>query len=65
MREQSVVESLVECTRAVLDAVRSQLPGARIVLQTLLPAGENERNEQVARPPVATCFVQARKCWKP
>lgn len=50
MPEQPVVESIVEGTRAVLDAVRARLPAAHIVLQTLLPVGEHERNQQVVRP---------------
>ncbi len=49
MPELPVVRSIVEGTRAVLDAVHARLPHARIVLQTLLPTGERERNDQVVK----------------
>lgn len=49
MPEPPVVRSIVEGTRAVLDAVHARQPRARIILQTLLPTGEPERNDQVVR----------------
>jgi lysophospholipase L1-like esterase len=48
--EAPVAKSIVDGIRAVLDAVHPRQPRARIVLQTLLPTGEGERNDQVVRP---------------
>jgi lysophospholipase L1-like esterase len=50
MSEEPVVDSIVEGTRAVLEAVHARQPQARIVLQTLLPTAERDRNEQIVQP---------------
>jgi lysophospholipase L1-like esterase len=50
MAEEPVVDSVTAGIEAVVDAVHRHLPRARIVLQTLLPTGEAERNERVVQP---------------
>lgn len=47
MPEEPVVDSIVQGIQAVVAAVGAQLPKARIVLQTLLPTGEAERNQDI------------------
>ena len=50
MPEEPVVDSIVLGIQAALDAVRDRLPRARIVLQTLLPTGDDERNARIVEP---------------
>jgi lysophospholipase L1-like esterase len=50
MPEEPVVESIVHGIQAVVAAVSIKLPKARIVLQTLLPTGEAERNRDIVEP---------------
>ncbi len=48
--EEPVVDSIFEGVRAVLDALHARRPAARIVLQSLLPTTEADRNAQVVLP---------------
>jgi beta-glucosidase len=48
--ETPVVDSVVDGVRAVTAAVHARKPGALIVLQSLLPTNEPDRNEQVVVP---------------
>jgi lysophospholipase L1-like esterase len=48
--EEPVVDSVVEGVRAVLGALHERKPRARIVLQSLLPTSEDEKNAEVVRP---------------
>lgn len=50
MSEDPVVDSIVEGVRAVLTTVHARKPRARIVLQTLLPTGEFDRNQHIVQP---------------
>jgi lysophospholipase L1-like esterase len=50
MPEEPVVDSIVQGIQAVVAAVSIKLPKARIVLQTLLPTGEAERNRDIVEP---------------
>ena len=50
MPEEPVVDSIVQGIQAVVTAVSAKLPKARIVLQTLLPTAEAERNLGVVEP---------------
>lgn len=50
MAEEPVVDSIVHGIQAVVAAVSIKLPKARIVLQTLLPTGEAERNRDIVEP---------------
>lgn len=50
MPEEPVVDSIVQGIQAVVAAVSIKLPKARIVLQTLLPTGEAERNQGIVDP---------------
>jgi lysophospholipase L1-like esterase len=48
--EEPVVDSVFEGARAVIDALHSRRPAARIVVQSLLPTTDAARNTQVVRP---------------
>jgi lysophospholipase L1-like esterase len=48
--EEPVVDSVFQGVKAVIDALRARRPGARIVLQSLLPTTEAARNGEVVRP---------------
>jgi lysophospholipase L1-like esterase len=48
--EEPVVDSIVGGVRAVVQAVHARKPRAQIVLQTLLPNAEPERNVQIVQP---------------
>lgn len=50
MPEEPVIDSIVQGIQAVVAAVSAKLPKARIVLQTLLPTGEAERNQDIVEP---------------
>jgi lysophospholipase L1-like esterase len=50
MPEEPVVDSIVQGIRTVVSAVSVKLPRARIVVQTLLPTAEAERNRGIVEP---------------
>jgi lysophospholipase L1-like esterase len=59
MPEQPAVDSIVQGIQAVVAAVSAKLPKARIVVQTLLPTGEAERNQDIVEPVNRTIMALA------
>lgn len=48
--EQPAADSIFAGVMAIVDAVHARKPGARIVLQSMLPSNEEARNRDIVRP---------------